>query len=427
LTSKLIDFTNQRLQVLLDFGPSNPVLVLGECLWVESQKRVAFQWSEEAIASKLELSPLTLPLSKGVYFAESHPFNGLHALFSDSIPDGFGLRLMKKGLANAGYSILDLNPLHRLAWVGNSGIGALTYTPVIGGETSQILTEISMVAEYATNSQIEMFQDIPSEAIRAGGSALGARPKFWASLSSNKKQILLGDSLTIPKDFQPCLLKFAPTDGDEDEPYFEATCLKLAQEHGVRSAKAELLNHKTGPALAVYRFDRSSSGERVMMQSVAALLNLDYRSPSLDYSDLAKLVKKLAGESDLEQLYRQVCFNVALSIRDDHTKNFAFLMRSNGVWELSPAFDLCPNEGIGRMLEHNMTINGKGTNFSRSDLFSFGKSIGLSSQIINDGLDQARAASLRFEAEAKALGSSHDSTHEWANRLKKIDKLLALA
>ena len=419
------DFTNQRLQVSLDFGPSNPVLVLGECLWVESQKRVAFQWSEQAIASKLELSPFTLPLSKGVHIAESHPFNGLHALFSDSIPDDFGLRLMNRGLVNAGYSILDLNPLHRLAWVGSSGIGALTYTPVIGGGTSQILTDISMVAEYATNSQIEMFQDIPSEAIRAGGSALGARPKFWVSLSSNKKQTLLGDSLTIPKDYQPCLLKFAPTDGNEDEPYFEATCLKLAGEHGVKSAKAELLNHKTGPALAVYRFDRSSSGDRVMMQSVAALLNLDYRSPSLDYSDLAKLVKKLAGESDLEQLYRQVCFNVALSIRDDHTKNFAFLMGSDGVWELSPAFDLCPNLGIGRMLEHNMTINGKGTNFSRSDLFSFGKSIGLNTEIISDGLNQARAASARFAVEARALGSSHDSTNEWANHLKKIDQLLA--
>lgn len=47
-------------------------------------------------------------------------------------------------------------------------------------------------------------------------------------------------------------------------------------------------------------------------------------------------------EADLEQLFRRVAFNVAISNRDDHLRNHGFLLTSTG-WRLSPAFDLNPN------------------------------------------------------------------------------------
>jgi len=419
------NFSNETLEVSLVFGASVPSIVLGQCLWVNSQWRAAFQWSEQALALKLNISPLLLQPTPGVHYADVHPFNGLHAAFSDSIPDGFGLRFMNNGLVQAGYSLSDVTPLHRLAWIGQRGVGALAFNPVIDKGPSQTLADISRIAEHAANAQVEAFQDIPKEALRAGGSALGARPKFWAALGPDKKQILLGDAPNVPKGFQPCLLKFAPTDGNEDEPYFEAACLSLAAEHGVRSAKGELLMHACGPALAVHRFDRGLEGERLHTQSVAALLNLDFRTASMDYTELAKLVKRLAGSSEVERFYRQVCFNVALSIRDDHTKNFAFCMSSDGKWELSPAFDLCPHEGVGRSLEHTMTLNGKGVNFSRDDLLSFAKTIGLDDPLAKDGLDKSRAAASRFEKESRALGSSVAASKEWGSRLEKINKALA--
>jgi len=137
------------------------------------------------------------------------------------------------------------------------------------------------------------------------------------------------------------------------------------------------------------------------------------------------LVEQLAGEAELEVLYRQVCFNVAMSMRDDHTKNFAFCMNSAGTWHLSPAFDLCPSVGLGYTQEHTMTLNGKGTNISRDDLFTFADSLGLRQQTASEGLDQARAAASKFEKEALSLGTPKSPTQAWVSRFKLIDKELA--
>jgi serine/threonine-protein kinase HipA len=420
-----LDFTKQRIQIALDFGGLTPPHILGECMWVASERRAAFEWSKQAIASGLNVSPFKLPLATGVHFAEWTPFEGLHGLFSDSIPDGFGLRLMNKGLASAGYALGEVSPLHRLAWVGARGVGALTYTPIIDGGSAQDLMDISVVATHAANAQVEAFANIPRSVIRAGGSALGARPKFWAAISPERQRVILSDTAKTPEGFEACLLKFAPAKGDEYEPYFEAACLKLAAEHGVNAARGELLLHASGAALAVHRFDRGPDGARLHTQSVAALLGLDFRNANMDYTAFAQLVKQLAGEAELEVLYRQVCFNVAMSMRDDHTKNFAFCMNNAGTWHLSPAFDLCPSVGLGYTQEHTMTLNGKGTNISRDDLFTFADSLGLSQQLACEGLDQARAAASKFEKEALSLGAPKSPTQAWVSRFKLIDKELA--
>jgi serine/threonine-protein kinase HipA len=415
---------SQRLQVRLDFGAQSRPLLLGECLWVESERVAAFQWSEAAIQAGFMLSPL-MPLAPNAVKARFEPFEGLHGMFSDSIPDGFGLRLMNKGLAAAGYLPDIVNPLHRLAWIGERGIGALTYAPVIDGGESRELIDIAALGIHAARTEEENFQDIPKSAIKAGGSALGARPKFWAAVGDDGKKIILGDSAQTPEGFVPSLLKFAPARGDKNEPFYEAACLLLAQEHGVRAARARLLLHPQGAALAVERFDRLPGGGRIFMQSAAALLNADFRTPCLDYSALAKLSARLSGTPESERIYRQTCFNVALSMRDDHCKNFAFCMDENGKWELSPAFDLCPSAGPAGW--HTMTVSGEGQTITRAHLFRFAQSLGLSQAVIDDGIDKALAAADKFESRAIALGATTVGAKKWSKRFKEIGKALAPA
>ncbi len=410
-----------RLQVFLDRGLGSATKLIGECIWVASNRTAAFEWSKDAVASAFELSPLMMPSATGIQHASHEPFSGIHPLFSDSIPDGFGLRLMNKGLQFAGYDIAEVNPLHRLAWVGERGVGALTYKPVIDAKVDPMFTTIFDASVMAAKAEAENFKDIPKEAIRAGGSALGARPKFWAAIGPDKVTVILGDLPKIPQDFVPSLLKFAPTGGDKNEPFFEAACLELANKHGVKAARGQLLSHASGAALAVERFDRLPSGERVHTQSVAALLGINFREPNLDYLALVKLARKLGGDSDVERLYRQLCFNVALSMRDDHSKNFAFCMDANGQWSLSPAFDLCPSSGFGYSGEHTTTLNGKGTDISRSDLEGFALSAGLSQQLTQDGIDSARAAATEFKALAISLGAAKGAAESWAKKFKKID------
>jgi serine/threonine-protein kinase HipA len=416
---------HSRLQVFLNQGIGSPQICIGECYWIASESRAAFEWSQAAISSGLALSPLKMPYAPRLHRADYQPFSGIHPLFSDSIPDGFGLRLMNKGLQVAGYALEEINPLHRLAWIGERGVGALTYAPAIDADVDPALIDVAEAATLAADAEAENFKDIPKEAIRAGGSALGMRPKFWASIDFSNSKVVLGDTLKVPHGFTPCLLKFAPSKGDKNEPFFEATCLELAAKYGVRAARAQVLPHKSGAALAVERFDRNLSGIRIHTQSVAALVGVDFRSSCLDYSQLAKLAQEIGEPSDVERLYRQLCFNVALSIRDDHVKNFAFCMDAAGQWSLSPAFDLCPSIGLGYTQEHTTTINGKGKDISSGDLEKFGRSIGLTTKIVQEGIDNARAAAAEFESLAVRHGAAKIKAREWAKSFKTIDAFLA--
>ena len=421
MTKQAAPARQPRLQVFLNQGPGFACMLVGECAWVPSRRAAAFEWSKEAMDSGLNLSPLMMPKGPGLAYANHDPFSGIHPLFADSIPDGFGLRLMNKGLGDAGYSLDEINPLHRLAWIGERGVGALTYKPVIDANAEPLLTTIYDAAALAVRAEAENFKDIPRQAIRAGGSALGARPKFWASVGPDKTKVILGDQPRVAVGFAPSLLKFAPTRGDRNEPFLEAACLELANKHGVKAATGQLLHHPSGAALAVERFDRLPTGERIHTQSVAALLGLNFREPNLDYKSLAQLARKIGGDSDVERLYRQLCFNVALSMRDDHARNFAFCMDVAGQWSLSPAFDLCPSTGFGLSQEHTTALNGKGTNISCGDLMAFADSIALSPQLAQEGIDNARAASTEFEALAVSLGATKAKSKQWAKAFKAID------
>jgi serine/threonine-protein kinase HipA len=419
--NKKTALTLHRLTVYLDQGPGSNSMPIGNCAWIPYSQTAAFEWSSEARAAGLELSPLMMPLAPGVHQGSNDPFNGLLPLFSDSIPDGFGLRLMNKGLGLAGHNLAEVTPLHRLAWVGDRGVGALAYKPAIDGKVDPMLTTLFEAASLAAQAEAENFTDLPKAAIRAGGSALGARPKFWGAIGPDESKIVLGDQPKVPTGFTPVLLKFAPTGGDQDEPFFEAACLELARKHGVHAACGHLMIHPGGAALAIDRFDRLPSGQRIHTQTVAALLGLNFREPNLDYVVLAKLTRKIGTQADMERLYRQLCFNVALSMRDDHARNFAFCMDGTGHWALSPAFDLCPSEGIGFTREHTTTLNGKGTSISRYDLEAFAASQGIATSIAKEGIDSARAAAVEFKSLAIALGSTKAGANKWDKAFKAID------
>ena len=159
----------------------------------------------------------------------------------------------------------------------------------------------------------------------------------------------------------------------------------------------------------------------VHTQTVAALLGVNFREPNLDYVALAKLAGKIGTQADVERLYRQLCFNVALSMRDDHAKNFAFCMDGTGRWSLSPAFDLCPSEGLGFTREHTTTLKGKGTSISASDLEAFAASQGIATSIAKEGIDCARAAAAAFEPLAVDLGAEKAGANRWAKAFKIID------
>ena len=115
-------------------------------------------------------------------------------------------------------------------------------------------------------------------------------------------------------------------------------------------------------------------------------------------------------------MFRRACFNVLARNRDDHTRNFAFVMDEQGVWQASPAYDLTFADGPGG--EHSMLICGEGKKPQRDDLLRLAKAADLkrSESIIDevraaiDGFkgfaDEAGVPKKRRDAVAKALGDS---------------------
>lgn len=78
---------------------------------------------------------------------------------------------------------------------------------------------------------------------------------------------------------------------------------------------------------------------------------------------------------EVEKMFRLMRFNVRICNKDDHSKNFSFVMDEAGEWKLSPAYDLTPSEGING--EHTSLVNGKGENITDDDFQEMAKRFGI--------------------------------------------------
>jgi len=105
------------------------------------------------------------------------------------------------------------------------------------------------------------------------------------------------------------------------------------------------------------------------------------------------------------ECYRRLVFNVVAHNHDDHVKNFAFLMDDEGEWSLSPAYDL--NCALSPP-EHSMAVNGKGTDFTRSDLLGFAEEHQIDPAQAGEILDQVQATVATWPQLAAARGCSEE-------------------
>lgn len=71
-------------------------------------------------------------------------------------------------------------------------------------------------------------------------------------------------------------------------------------------------------------------------------------------------------------MFRRMVFNVVARNQDDHTKNISFLMDKNGIWRLSPAYDVSwsYNPAGPWTSQHQMSINNKWTDITMDDILT---------------------------------------------------------
>ena len=316
-----------------------------------------FEYDSDWIKTGFSISPFYMPLKSGLIMAKRDPFRGNFGVFDDSLPDGWGNLLLDRYLQEKGIDPYKLSILERLSLIGSTGRGALEYRPDKSIITNDEFIEFDRLAKEAE----KILESKESEGsvdllYKYGGSSGGARPKVFARI-----------------DGREWLVKFKATNDPVNVGEIEYNYSLLAKECGIRMAETRLFNDRY---FGVERFDRTPHG-KIHTISAAGLLHANYRIPSLDYSILLKLTLNLT--KDMEQvisMFRLMIFNILISNRDDHAKNFSFQW-INGTWKLSPAYDLLPSSGFNGY--HTTTINGKGEP-ELSDIITVASEVGIQRQ-----------------------------------------------
>ena len=328
--------------------------VLVGTLALTKDKKVAFQYDDELIKNGFSINTFSLPLNNKVYVPNKFYFDGLFGVFADSLPDSWGNLLLDKFLLSRGIKRDSVNVLDRLSFIGKNGMGLLSYEPektINTIENKLSLDELNFECEKILKSKESYNLD---ELYKLGGSSGGARPKVLINY----------------KD-KPWIVKFSNTIDSIDSGVIEYRYFECARMCGINVPTTKLFDSKVTPGyFGIERFD-VENGSRVHMITVAGLLELDFRAPSLDYNELIKLTKILTNDKDTYEMYRRMCFNVFSHNRDDHAKNFSFLYSSKEkCWELSPAYDLTYSNTYFN--EHTTSVNGKGINITDEDLLMVG-------------------------------------------------------
>lgn len=408
------------LTVDLDFN--EPVRV-GRLAYVN--REIVFEFDKDFPVDKLDISPFNLrpPLTGSVIKGPERLFDGLHGVFNDSLPDGWGRLLMDRMLSKLNIRPGQLTPLDRLAWVGSRGMGALVYKP-----------EHPDLPEYDDNDNINLdemaeavktvLEDSPEavfeELLKVGGSPGGARPKALVGLSPDGKTMIHGED-QLDDGYEYWLVKFCGVDDSSETGLIEKAYADMAVAAGIDMPETRVFPSNNGPGyFGIKRFDRGADG-RKHMHTVCGLLNADFRLPSIGYEDLLKATSALTRhQDDVNHMFRRMVFNVFAHNRDDHTKNHAFLMDETGEWRLSPAYDIVFSDGPGG--EHTLDIGGEGRYPGLDDIRRVGKNLKLDKKVVEESIASVRAAVGRWPAIAVDNGVSKKAVQAISSEIEKLNK-----
>lgn len=391
----------------------------------EGAKYVSFEYDKDFVRMGIEVSPLMMPLSNRVYeFPELviPAFKGVPGLLADSLPDKFGNAVIDQWLASKGRTPESFNVVERLCYTGRRGMGALEYKPAMslhGGKNDKIdIAELvdlaSSVLADRENIHLSARDDMNyNQLLKLGTSAGGARAKAVIAYNEKTGDIRSGQ-VDLDNGYDFWLLKFdgVTKNGDhtlEDVPEYtliEYAYYQMALKAGIVMSECKLLEEGGRKHFMTKRFDRVN-GKKLHMQSLGAIMHIDYNEPGLCSYEAAALTAKRMGlpSSDIEQFYRRMIFNVLAVNQDDHVKNISFMMDRNGIWTLSPAYDVtfACDSGNKWLQAHQMTINGKKSNILMNDMIACGQNMDIKTFKCKKIIEEVKAAVKEWQTIAHSV------------------------
>ncbi|KWI33032.1 toxin HipA [Burkholderia ubonensis] len=373
---------------------------------------IVFEYSDEARDRGLELSSYTLPLN-GPKLRRNFPPHqlALPGPVYDSLPDGWGMLLMDRLFKRRGLNPARIGPLERLAYIGNNAIGALSFEPVApeGQAPEEDIPLDRLAAEVREVLQGEGGEFLQT-LLRVGGSPQGARPKVLVYRDPRTGAFT---TAAMP-GFEAWLIKFPAKEEHAEVCAIEmvyAECLRMC---GIQTPDTLHFSLPNGlAAFATRRFDRHD-GLRVPMQSLAAFTGADYKTAgTLDYVNFLRATQMCTNDLREKALaYERAVFNVAFNNRDDHPKNFAYIMSPSGEWKLAPAYDVTFCEGPGGY--HQMDVMGEALAIDRKAMLSLADEAEISADVAGGIIDRFCDVASQFAAMTENLfpgGVTQDTLH----------------
>lgn len=350
----------------------------------KGKKAFSFEYDEDWINSKAQL---VLDPDIAWFTGPQYP-NGKEnfGVFMDSMPDTWGRTLMKRRAAQIARdkgqpapTLYDIDFL--LGVYDESRMGALRFKtnpdgPFLDSNTTSPTPHWANVRELQHAAAVIEADDDSVDVkkwlamlIAPGSSLGGARPK----------------ANILDDQGHPWIAKF-PSAGDSiDKAAWEFLAYRLALDAGVHMTESRV--EKIAGKYHTFftkRFDRSG-GERIHFSSAMTMTGNSedtIRDNPGSYLEIAEFIQ-FSGSNiadDLEQLWRRIVFNIAISNTDDHYRNHGFIIVDNG-WHLSPAYDINPSiDKTGLSLNIDMGDN--------SLDFELAKRVGVFFNLSNNDMDR---------------------------------------
>lgn len=389
--------------------------LVGAVRWDNEQQLGYFEYSPKFFQKGWDLSPIKMPISNGsrIYsFPQlrkargeaEDTFKGLPGLLSDALPDKYGNRLINTWLAQQGRTENSMNPIEKLCFIGSRGMGALEFEPAqIKSNKNSFSLEINSLIEIAKKmlNERETFltnigkseEKAMMEILKIGTSAGGARPKAVIAFNPKTKEVRSGQG-NVAKGFEHWLIKL---DGVNNEQFGESNgwgrveyaYYLMAKNCGITISESQLLEENGRAHFMTKRFDRTENAKH-HIQTLCGIQHYDFNDMySYSYEQVFQTMRILRlSYPEAEEMFRRMVFNVLATNYDDHTKNFSFILKKDGNWQLAPAYDLCFSfdETNYWVNKQTLSVNGKRLKITKTDLMTIAKNnnIKKGEKIIND-------------------------------------------
>lgn len=365
---------------------------IGTFRWDERYNVARFEYDSSFVGHGLEPSPLMMPVQEGRVYSfaglDRETYKGLPGMLADSLPDTYGRALFDRWLALTGRT--SSNPIETLCFLGKRCMGALEFEPAMDmAFDPNALFEIDSLVKVASDALTEKTsfgvnlnddkKAAIAEILRLGTSAGGQRAKAIIAYNKETGEVRSGQ-VEAPAGFNYYLIKL---DGVSATVGFKATgnhgrleysFYKLAKACGIEMTDCSLIEENGRAHFLTQRFDRNN-GKKIHLQTLCGMAHFDYRiHRAYSYEQAFNVMRALRlPYSAAQEMFRRMVFNVVVRNQDDHTKNISFLMGEDGIWRLSPAYDMgyAYNPKGGWTATHQMSINGKFDDITRQDLMTF--------------------------------------------------------